>query len=241
MNEPTQAIFELVLARPVDRQHGDDARLVHLAWVAPQQNDRLVQVYVNDALYDLTLWPEARSMWLMLDRRRAHRIELLAVSPSDERGVWAPRPEHLQGWSPAVSDVASIALLRDQTLPVEARLRVAVDGAVVDQGALWPSDTPRAGFGAVFGEGGFGIDAATGPGLGRGELGRGPLGSDSSAWRWRHPDLAAEAHQIDVTAVDDHEQTVTSAFSQSVAVERLPAPADALSTDDDFTLQWQAE
>lgn len=240
MNDPIQSIFELVLARPVDRPDGEDPQLVHLWWSAPQQGDRLVQVYVDDQLHDVSLWPEQRAMWLMLDRRAAHRIELLGVSPDEACGVWQPRPELLEGWSPAVTDIATQTILRDQALPVHTQLRVSVDGALFDEAPAWPSDTSRGGFGAVFGEGGFGVDAATGPGLGLGELGYGPLGADGSAWRWRREDLAAGDHAIELTAVDHQGQTAATAFQRTATIERLPSAATSLDFDPVFTLQWDA-
>jgi hypothetical protein len=238
MNEPTQTIFELVLARPIVRVGGDDPGLVHLWWAAPQQGDRLVQVYVDDRLYDVTPWPDQRELWLVLDRRQAHRIELLGVSIDDERGVWSPRLEHLRGWSPAVRDVGQLALLRDPTLPVHSQIEVMVDGALMDRAPLWPDDAPRAGFGAVFGEGGFGFDAATGPGLGLGELGRGPLGSDGTAWRWRHAELATGEHQVAIDAFDETGQPAATTLERTLAIERLPSPPDYVQMDDNFTLSW---
>jgi len=239
MSAPTQTIFEHVLARPVDRPGGVDPKLVHVSWSAPQQGNRLAQVYVNDRLHEVSPWPEARELWLLLDRRRSHRIELLAIDANDERGVWRSRADQLAGWSPAVTDVASLAVLRDQKLPVDARFAVTVDGALSDRGAVWPGDVPRSGFGAVFGEGGFGIDAAAGPGLGLGELGYGPLGSDGSAWRWRRADLNEGTHDLTVAAIDGEGQAASSPLTQSITIQRLPQPAADLRVDNDFTLRWE--
>jgi hypothetical protein len=239
MNEPTQTIFDLVLARPIDRPGGEDGLLVHLWWRAPHQGERLVQVYVNDRLYDISLWSEQRAMWLMLDRRRPHRIELLGVSIDDARGVWTPQPEHLQGWSPAVHDIGEVELIRDHTLPVDTWLKVEVDSQVMDEAAVWPADVSRSGFGAVFGEGGFGIDAATGPGLGLGELGRGPLGSDGDAWRWRHAGLSEGEHSLAVRAEDPRGRAVASPLNSTLTIERLPKPGRNVHVDADFTLSWQ--
>jgi len=240
MNEPTQSVFEVVLARPVDRSEGTDAQLVELSWRAPVQGARVVQAYVDGQLHDVTPWSDSRSMWLLLDRRHCHRIELLAVPATEATDVWMPRPDYLSGWSRSVQDTAALTLVRDQTLPVDTQIEVAVDDNRSDVGALWPRDTARSGFGAVFGEGGFGVDAATGPGLGRGELGVGPLGSDGSRWRWRHTRLSEGEHIVTLTARNHHGEPVANALSRSVTIARLPRPPASVSTDEAFTLHWRA-
>ncbi|MEX1017514.1 MAG: hypothetical protein WDZ31_12295 [Phycisphaeraceae bacterium] len=241
MSAYTQDIFELTLARPATHAQGDDAMQVHLWWRAPQQGDRLVQVYVDGALYDVTAWPAQRAMWLLLDRTRAHRIELLAVDPAAEGGdVWRARPELLRTWSPTVPDVAAVTVLRNETLPVTAELGLAVDDGPATVTPLWPADVARGGFGALFGEGGFGSDAATGPGLGEGELGVGPLGADGVAWHWRHTHLPDGTRTLALNLHDPTGQPLlASPAERLLTIEHLPAPADGMWIDEPATLRWQ--
>lgn len=230
----TQDGFEVTLARPAVHGAGEEAALVHLWW--RRSNDgQLVQVYVDDELADVTVEPGQREMWLLLDRSRAHRIELLAVHPEE---VWVARPELLRQWSPRVRDVAKVAVLRDEALAVDARVRVAVDGQVVDEAPMWPSDVHRSGFGGLFGEGGFGVDAATGPGLGAGELGMGALGADGSAWRWRGVGLAEGAHTVSVSAVNANGAAAAVVAEREVVIQPLARPTAGVTVDEDFTLRW---
>ncbi|MEX0745369.1 MAG: hypothetical protein WD118_07175 [Phycisphaeraceae bacterium] len=242
MEDYTQDIFELVLARPVMHRHGDDAMQVHLWWRAPQQGERLVQVYTDDALYDVTAWPSQRAMWLALDRRRPCRIALLAVDPAGVDSVWQARPELLGTWSPQVTDVARLSVLRDEgALPVSSAIRVEVDGALMADVPVWPAGASRGGFGALFGEGGFGIDAATGPGLGQGELGFGPLGADGVAWHWRRDDLAEGSHAVTLRVQDLTGQAVLASDTHRLlTIARLPAPAERVWCDSSGTLRWQS-
>jgi len=237
-NDPTQSVFDLVLLRPVDRRDGPDPALAHLWWVAPEQGERLVQVYVNSVLYDVTLHAEQREMWLGLDRRKSLRIELLAVHPDEPRGVWTARPELLQSWSPPMESEAQLALSRDPSLPIDTQITLQVDGETLEQTPLWSAATPRGGFGALFGEGGFGLDGATGPGLGLGELGFGPLGSDGSAWRWRRGDIVDGPHALRVEATDRGGRPVALPLEESIELTSLPEPAKQIEVSDDFTLQW---
>lgn len=236
LNEPTQDVFELVLARPVATGAGEHGSLAHLWWSAPQQASRLVQVYVDRELTDVSTHPDQREMWLVLDRSAPRRIELLAVPPGD---VWAEQPEALGGWDPAITGEVTLGVLRDEALPVDTRLTVSVDGVDTDHGQVWPPSEHRGGFGGLFGVGGFGHDAATGPGLGRGELGWGPLGTDGRAWRWRGGDLQTGIHNIDLIPTDRSGQSVAPiAGVPGVVVDRLPEPASTFTIDPDFTLRW---
>lgn len=235
MAEPTQSIFELTLARPVVLPEGPHPMLVHLWWRSAADPGRLVQVYVDDELYDVTADAAPRQVWLVLDRTQPHRIELLAV-PSNE--AWTARPERLTGWQPRVGDAAHVTVLRDEALAVSTRLGVAVDGELRDEAALWPSDAHRGGFGALFGEGGFGFDAITGPGLGMGELGYGTLGADGSAWRWRRGDLEPGEHTLTLEGRDHTAQPTTQSATQSLTIDRLSEPARGLRVEPGFTLEW---
>lgn len=235
--EPTQDVFELTLVRAVGHEAGEDAVLAHLWWKATSQGERLVQVYVDDELTDVSMTVDQREMWLMLDRSSDHRVELLAVDADDADGLWVSHVDLLQAWQPAVTDVASIWAVRDERVAADADVSVLVDGGVVDEAALWPADVSRSGFGAVFGEGGFGTDTATGPGLGMGELGFGPLGADGTGWRWRRADLATGEHAL-ILAVQEGSAPATQADLGTVMIARLAPPAKDLAIGAGFELSW---
>jgi hypothetical protein len=232
---PTQQVFDRVIARPVappDPQHG---RLVHLAWSAPSQAGRLVQAYVNHQLTAVSASPADREMWLVLDAAAHHEIELLAMYPSDAA---TPSPKLLAGVDPPTAPSGSVQLLRDVSLPIDARLHATLDGDAPISTPLFPADTPRGGFGAVFGRGGFGYDATPGPGLGVGELGHGPLGVDGDALRWRDDALPAGQHTLQLELRDDAGQPLTPALDTAFTVTRLPDPPRDLTLDTDLKLTW---
>ena len=238
---PTQSVFEHVLARPATTAEGEHEAFVHLWWSSPQQGERLVQVYVDGQLYDVSQETSQREMWLTLDRSQQHQIELLAVAADDADGLWRSHADLLTGWSPTVHPVASLSVVRDERLPVDTDVTVMVNGEAMDRGPLWPTTAHRGGFGALFGVGGFGYDALTGPGLGEGQLGMGPLGSDGTAWRWQRSDLAAGDYSITVRACDDSGQSVVeSEVELTVSTDRLAWGATSVSITEDFTLQWSA-
>lgn len=236
----TQDVFELVLARPTLRDGSEDEQLVHLSWRAPQQGDRLVQVYVNDQLIDVSDDPAQRDMLLLLDRTQAQRIELLAVAVAERDALWRPHVDALRGWSPRVRSGAAVTVLRDEMMDVDAQVAVVMDEQVLDRGALWPADEHRGGFGALFGVGAFGFDAATGPGAGIGELGMGPLGADGSAWRWRRDPLPSGAHTLAVRLQSrDGQALADDSMLYDLDIDTLPREAAGLAISDPFTLTWQ--
>lgn len=237
--DATQDVFELVLARPVITPAGEHPWLVQLWWRAPQQGDRLVQVYVQGELYDVTPDPSIKEICLLIDRAQTNRIELLAVPADDPQAVWRPQPEQLASWEPSVMSTAQVALVRDEVLPVDTQMGVSVDGVGTDHGAMWPNDETRSGFGALWGTGCFGYDDATGLGLGIGELGAGPLGADGTAWRWRRDDLGVGSHDIEVRAVNYAGLPVADALLiQNVLIDNLPDPVSGLAVDPSFRLSW---
>lgn len=236
MHKHTQDIFELTLARPVATATGEHPHLVHLWWRAPAQGSWLVQVYINDQLHDVTSHSTQRDMWLTLDRTQPHRIELLAVDPCY---AWQNLAHVLSSWSPAVRDVAAVAILRDEELPTDTQISVSINGKQIANEPMWPANTHRNGFGGLFGIGGFGIDDATGPGLGLGELGMGTLGADGSAWHWRHHRLPAGEYTLSITATTADGQPIAASTAHDVTIDQLPEPARDLTLDADFTLRWR--
>ncbi len=235
----TQDVFELVLAAGVRVGGGEHESLIHVWWRAPDQGERLVQVYVDGRLVEVTGDVDQREVWLVGDRGRAHRVDLLAVPVGGVEAIHAEHAGVLGDWEPGLVRDVCVGLIRDERLAVDTRLRVSVDGEGEDAGAMWGPLDHRGGFGALFGEGGFGIDAATGPGLGVGELGMGPLGVDGEAWRWRRGDLEAGDYEVVVGAVDREGQRAgVDAGPIAVSVEALPRAGAGLSMDADFTLRW---
>lgn len=235
----TTDVFDLVIARPVIDRFGLETSLVHLWWSAPQIDERLVQVYVNGELIDTTPKPDQNEMWLLVDRAIPARIELLAVNPPVVSMNTPSHLQHTEAWLPVVEDTAAVRLLRDENLPLDTQIIVSVDETAMDRGPLWPADEPRSGFGALLGEGAFGFDSATGPGLGVGELGMGPLGSGGSTWRWRRDDLDSGEHQLRIEARDSSDRSVGDPFTAEViTIERLADPPSQLNVTNEFKLVW---
>ncbi|MEM6257269.1 MAG: hypothetical protein AAGI37_03025 [Planctomycetota bacterium] len=232
----TQQVFELVLARPVAAPDLQQGGLVHLLWRAPHQGDRLVQVYLNGRLSGASRSITEREAWLVVDHNGHTEIELLAVSPSAASTDLA---SELAGVQPATQPSASVTLLRDHGLPVDASVSASVLGhAGRDRAPLFSPTDARGGFGAVFGEGGFGYDAATGPGLGLGELGFGPLGSGGGALRWRNDSLQAGTHTLDLSLNDPAGRPAAESLSLELTIDRLPAPPQDVAVAEPFNLTW---
>lgn len=244
MPGPTQAVFELVLARHV-MSCGDAAgaarhpMLLHVWWRAPQQGPRLVQVYVDGELYAVTSDPQQRDLWVVTALTSARRIELLAVDAADREALERAWPRLLQSWPAAVTSVLQAAVVRDERLPVDAWMHARLDDESTHRTPLWPQDEHRGGFGVLFGYGGFGHDDATGPGLGEGQLGCGPLGSDGTAWRWRARGLPAGEHMLEARA-SRLDGSALSAASVIARVTELPPVAAALRWTGPNHLTWNA-
>lgn len=231
----TQDIFELVLARAVLTPAGEHPRIVHLWWRAPLQNNRLVQVYVDEKLYDVTSDATTREVYLDLDRTQQHRIELLAISADDPDAVWRPQPGLLESWHPKVSSTVNINLVRDETLPVDTQLMISLDGDETEYGSIWPPSEARAG---SLSEAGITYGGAFGLGLGIGELGSGPLGYDGTAWQWFRDDLSAGNHNAQITAMDQAGSPVSAPLDVTLLTEQLPSPATGLSIIPPFGIAW---
>jgi len=235
----SQSVFEVVLIRSVSQASGEHRSLMHLWWSAPGQGDRLVQVYIDGFLVEVTQDTIQRELWLIYDRHTGHRIELLAVPANDPDMIWRNYEEELQSWSPPVNGGLRVGVIRDEGLPIDTRLAVNLDNVNIDEGAMWPSSEHRGGFGALFGLGEFGRDAATGLGLGREELGMGLLGVDGTAWRWRREDAAVGNHTLVIEAIGQAGQELADSLTVSgIEIDGLPSSASTLSIDQDFTLRW---
>lgn len=236
----TQDIFEKVLARPVLADTGEpDAALVHLWWSAPLQGDRIVHVFLDGQWADASEDPQQRELWLMCDRRQPHRIELLAGSVSEAgQALSREAASQLKSWNPPVQDFVEAQLLRDSHLPADTRVEVRVDGEVQQTVPLWGDGDSRGGMGAIFGNGAFGDDQLTGPGLGMGELGAGPLGVDGEAWTFRQWHLPAGSHTLELQGVDAQGHMLTPSRLIPFEADSSPQPARSFEFTPDFKLIW---
>lgn len=229
---PTQDVFELVLARHVrtgsDPTTAANPLLVHVWWRAPRQGERLVQVYVDGEYYDMTEAPDQRECWVITELSCVRRIELLAV-PVDEPSVLAGSwPDCLHTWRPQITAKIGAAIVRDHALPIDVWVRACLDGGECEAVAMWPADEHRAGFGVLFGEGAFGHDDATGPGLGEGGLGHGPLGSDATAFRWTARDVPAGDHTLTVTPTNAEGRLLGPSLAVAARTQGTPPAAETL-------------
>jgi hypothetical protein len=244
----TQDVFTLVLARRVAASSGAAPGLVHLTWRAPEQGERLVMVFADGVHMATSDSPEQCEMWLRCPSHQAVVIELVAVDPAAvsalpwRNGLTAARAAAVDADAealPVFRRGLNLALFRDERWPIDTRIRVSVDGQAVHEALLWPMAVHRGGLGALFGVGAFGFDHVTGPGLGAGALGQGPLGADNSLWCWNDVDASPGEHTLSLTAVDGQGHAVALASDPvTQTVDALPAPAASFTITPDFTLQW---
>ncbi|MHB1156096.1 MAG: hypothetical protein ACYC26_04575 [Phycisphaerales bacterium] len=220
---PPPEVFEQVLLRGTTLPG-----LLHLTWIASQQGQRFVQVYVNGELYDVSMNAGQREMWLHTDGLSDVSVELRMVEAD-------------QAWmDQSGRSVAELALLRDEGLPIDARVVVSVDGTDAAEGRLWDAMNFRSGFGGLFGEGEFGHDAASAPGMGMGELGVGAMGMDGVAWRWTSQAMAAGEHVLALRVTDMTGRTIAQAGeARVVEIDANAKPASGLGIDGTFTLHIQ--
>lgn len=234
-----QTGFARTIGIAVEDTAGEHDALVYLTWRYEGEPPAAVQVYVNDELSDWIDDPDQREAWLILDRTRPQRVELLAVLPSGR--VEKDVPQALGGWQPPVTDRLTATLLRDESLPPDTHLSVSVDGEAVASGPMWPQNVPRSGFGGLFCVGGFGRDDAAGLGLGRGELGLGALGTDGSPWRWAEHVDSVGTRTVTIHADDGNGSPVAPPITfPPRTTDTLPAPARDLRATTDFTLTWMS-
>ena len=177
-------------------------------------------------------------MWLHLDRAADVRVELLAVDAAD---AWVDHSTLLRSWDPPFVTRAALAIVRDERLPIDSRVVVAVDSEDEADAPLWGVADSRAGFGGLHGIGEFGRDHATAPGSGLGEFGIGAMGGEGAAWRWRRDDLPAGDHELSMRVLDHTGATAGQVETPtSISLDGLPASARNVKIDQAFNLTWEA-
>ncbi|QDU72808.1 hypothetical protein [Mucisphaera calidilacus] len=147
----------------------EHAEAVRIGWAEPLAAGRAVVVWVDGEVAAWTGHEGDRWLWVLMDRRMAHRVAVR------ELGL-----EALLGGGVVAAEADGLRVVRDTSWPVDAGLRVSGDGGALAC-AVWPADVAREGFGSRFGVGPFGVEGEGGPGLGGGILGDGGLGSGGTA------------------------------------------------------------
>ncbi|MBI1370307.1 MAG: hypothetical protein GC162_16860 [Planctomycetes bacterium] len=232
MSDWAQDIFSHVLLRPAE---ASGSPLALLTWRATKLGEHVVQVYVNDVLTEVIADATQNELWLHLDRARTHRVGLLAA-PADQ--AWVNQHAELANWSPPFATRASLAIVRDEALPIDSRVIVTIDGVDEAGRPLWEADDPRGGFGGLLGVGPFGHDTSTSPGWGLGEMGIADFGTDNFAFRWERDDLLPGEHTIGMRIEDARGRLLSDADEQLVTIDAVPTPAANLTIENDFTLRW---
>lgn len=236
---PTQENFDWTIAFSLIKGNAPHQWLVYFAWRMNGSADHLVQVYVNDRLYDVTIHPGQRELWLTLDRSREHRIELLALPIAEALDPWLSHHGLLMTWQPQVGDHPALAVVRDEALPIDATFTVEVAGHTETR-AVWTARDARSGHGAVFGIGGFGYDNSTHPDFEFEDDGSTQTAIEPQVpWRWSDDSLPAGDHTLQVLASDEHGLPVsTPLVVDPFHVDRLPTPAKNLAVTSDNRLTW---
>jgi len=230
VSDATSDVFDRVVAQSVLGRPW----AVRVAWSAAQQGDRLVQAYVDQQWSAVSLLPTQRELWLTIDASRRRTLELLAV-PVELASVSMPwaLPSSLAG----VAHAMTATVMRDEALPASATLHWSLGEGAGRREAMWPADRHRGGFGGLFAVGALGFDTATGPGLGRGGLGWGPLGADAEAIELVEQDLDAGPHTLSLVVTSDAGVELAHRDVGPVTVRRPPAPPRDLAFDG-TTLTW---
>lgn len=231
---PAQAIEDgSVLLRPAaDPTDG----LALLSWRGDVPDaTSAVQVYLDGELYDAAIDPNRRELWLRLPRSRNVTVELLTV-PRVE--LWRDRSDELASWDPAWSSSASLAISRDEDIDDDVVVLATRDGEDEPPHPLWCAGDARSGFGGLFGEGGFGYDDATAPGMGLGEFGVGGFGRDGFAWRWSLRDLSEGDHELSLRIETPSGDPIAVSDTVTACIDRPPDTAATFGAHDNFTLQW---
>jgi len=177
-------------------------------------------------------------MWLVLDRTKPHRIELLAVPEENRDGLWREQPQQLESWQPQISSSAEVQFVRDEGLPIDTALCISLDGVLTDEGRMWPAHITRAG---AYNESGPIFNGPTGPGLGLGELGAGPVGYGGTYWRWHRDRLPPGEYPIEAATRITTGEDVTTGYNLTAYIDHLPQPVHSLAVAENNSIGWQID
>ena len=234
MRVPTQAVFETSAVRAVWNGTDEHVGLVQVAWRG-QTGGYAVQVYVEGA-WAAVSGSGASWVWLLLDRSSVQRVELLAVDPSEAAKDYHQR---LPGLARSSDGRVQAAVRRDLSWPVDSKVRFTIDDQMHER-VVWSASTDRPGFGGLFGEGAFGYDDATGPGLGMTGLGEGALGMDVGALRFESEALDAGRYEASLRLTDRAGRARSGALELG-EVEVLPWPGAVEGVVvEGSSMHWQA-
>lgn len=228
MLQTTTDIFKSVHALPVMTDAGEHPHLINVMWVLHEASPHAVQIYVDGTLRDTATCKNQSSMWLALDRSRAHVISLLGVDPSQ---AFLEQSNELQSFEPVFVSHWSTSMLRDESLPADAVVHIELDGQTQHRRPLWESHIARSGFGSLFGVGDFGSDAITGPGLGYGALGHGPLGSDASPFVFKKRLEHDTTHTFTWSLKSPSGENLSPVYSTTLIADLPSAEPSDLQTD----------
>lgn len=234
MLKPTTDIFKSIFAQPVLTDAGEHPQLIEVSWVLLKNQGHAIQIYVDHEVREVVTETEQHSCWLALDRRRPHVIAVLGVDPTE---AFVAQPERLKAFQPDYKSHASLSMLRDESLPHDAVAEVKLDGTIVHQRPLWEGHIHRSGFGNLFGMGDFGNDAITGPGLGRGSLGHGPLGSDAHRFVVNHELQAGSTQTLSWSLKAPSGENLTPFRTLSITSDLPVEPLTTLTLDETH-LRW---
>lgn len=175
-------------ATPAFAGEHEHPNLVRVTWQDDNLQDHAAHIYLDGELIHITPNAQDRATWARIERDVPRRVQVLLVPNDDPADLARPRPERLPQENPPYQGPPTAIILRSPAAAPHAQAQVTSDsGTTPDFAELWPGRLSRPGFGGVFGEDEFGYDHAVGPGLGRGDLGFGPLGADAHALRYRDP------------------------------------------------------
>lgn len=219
-------------ATPAFAGRHEDPHLVFLEWADPALAGHALQVYVDDQLACLHLDAAQSSTWLRIDRSQSRRLSALLVPNDEPADLQRATPQRLEPDDPPYPATANLLIARSPAAPDDASLEVRRQPDLPpDTAPLWPGHLGRPGFGGLFGIDDHGFDHATGPGLGRGQLGMGPLGADGVAAQWHDPLAPQGTYTVQVA-------TPTSAnASIDLTVERPPQPPTGLTFNNN-EIRW---
>ena len=211
--------------------------------------DKVVQCYLAGDLVDWQDSPGEGVEFLLAGVDDTDVVFLLAVDPDEAR---------VDHWADSFTTPAArgnrIELATPQTivpyLPGD-RWRISLGDAeaaqadtVVWEQAFYPGGRRACGWGAEFGNGGFGYDGVDAAGFGN-SFGLGEFGFDCEMLNWRSDPLAPGTYPYDVTTLDEA-GNASSSTSGSLTLDTYARSASALAVQsynpatDSLTLSFTA-